>query len=97
MNGQPRFGDGSIPVKSYIFSVVIEEDSFEDGREAFHAYCPALTGCHTWGHTREEALMNIQEAVELYVDDLIESADTVPVDPEKGSIERDTPSVVVNV
>ena len=84
-------------MKSYIFSVVIEEDSFDDGREAFHAYCPALTGCHTWGHTQEEALMNIQEAVELYVDDLIESANPVPVDPDKGAIQLDTPSVVVNV
>lgn len=84
-------------MKSYIFSVVIEPDSFEDGKEAFHAYCPALPGCHTWGHTQEEALTNIQEAVELYVDDLIESANAVPVDPEKGSLELDTPSVVVNV
>lgn len=84
-------------MKSYIFSVVIEQDSFEDGKEAFHAYCPALPGCHTWGHTQEEALTNIQEAVELYVDDLIESANAVPVDPEKGSLELDTPSVVVNV
>ena len=84
-------------MKSYIFSVVIEADSFEDGKEAFHAYCPALPGCHTWGHTQEEALTNIQEAVELYVDDLIESANAVPVDPEKGSLELDTPSVVVNV
>ena len=60
-------------MKSYNFSVVIEEDSFDDGGEAFHAYCPALKGCHTWGHTQEEALMNIQEAVELYVDDLRDS------------------------
>ena len=62
--------DGSILMKSYVFSVVIEADNFEDGSEAFHAYCPALTGCHTWGHTREEALMNIQDAVEPYIDDL---------------------------
>ena len=84
-------------MKSYIFSVVIEEDSFDDGREAFHAYCTALSGCHTWGHTQEEALMNIQEAVELYVEDLIDSANPVPVDTDKGAIQLDTPAVVVNV
>lgn len=84
-------------MKSYIFSVVVEEDKFEDGRNAYHAYCPALKGCHTWGHTYEEALGNIQEAVELYVEDLLEAADAIPVDPENGVIERDTPSVVVNV
>ena len=84
-------------MNSYIFSVVVEEDNFEDGTKAYHAHCPALQGCHTWGHTPEEALMNIQEAVELYVEDLIEGADGIPVDPEKGVLERDTPCVVVNV
>ena len=84
-------------MKSYIFGILIEEDTFEDGRKAYHAYCPALKGCHTWGHTYEEALKNVQEAVELYVEDLIEAGDSIPVDPEKGVVERDTPSVVVNV
>lgn len=84
-------------MKSYIFSVVIEEDAFEDGRAAFHAHCPALSGCHTWGHTYDEALTNIKEAVELYVEDLIHTANSIPVDVGKGVLVRDTPSVVVNV
>ena len=84
-------------MKSYIFSVVIEEDTFEDGKKAYHAYCPALKGCHTWGHTSDEALMNIQEAVELYIEDLIDSDDKIPVDPESGAEERNTPSVVINL
>ena len=46
-------------MKSYIFDVVIEEDFFEGGDPAYHAYCPALKGCHTWGHTYEEALVNV--------------------------------------
>ncbi len=29
-------------VKAYIFKVVIEEDAFEDGRKAYHAFCPPL-------------------------------------------------------
>ncbi len=32
-------------MKSYVFRVVIEPDKFEDGREAWHASCPALKGC----------------------------------------------------
>ncbi len=84
-------------MKSYIFSVVIEEDSFPDGGRAYHAFCPALKGCHTWGHTSGEALVNIQEAIELYVEDLLDSGETIQVDPELGVVERDTPSVVVNV
>jgi predicted RNase H-like HicB family nuclease len=84
-------------VKSYIFKITVKEDIFEDGRKAFHAYCPALKGCHTWGHTHEEALANIREAVELYVEDLREAGEPIPVDPDLGAIELSTPSVAVNV
>ena len=84
-------------MKSYIFRVVIEEDIFEDGRKAYHAYCPALKGCHTWGHTHEEALANIKEAVELYVEDLREAGEPIPVNPQQGAVEWPTPSVAVNV
>ncbi|MFQ6065754.1 MAG: hypothetical protein ACE5K3_00560 [bacterium] len=31
-------------MKTYIFKVMIEEDPFEDGRMAYHAFCPALKG-----------------------------------------------------
>ena len=67
-------------MKSHIFKVVIEEDAFEDARKAYHAYCPALRGRHTWGQTPEEALTNIREAVELYVEDLVEAGDAIPTD-----------------
>lgn len=89
--------DNDIRVRSYIFKVMIEPDEFEDGRPAYHASCPALKGCHTFGSTYEEALTHIQEAVEVYVEDLIASGEAIPVDPEKGVIEQATPSVVVNV
>lgn len=84
-------------MKSYIFKVVIEEDQFEDGRKAYHAFCPALKGCHTWGHTYEEALANIKDAIELYVEDLIEAGEEIPIDPDKGVVEWSSPSVVVNL
>jgi predicted RNase H-like HicB family nuclease len=86
-----------VAVKSYVFRVVIEEDAFEDGRKAFRAHCPALKGCHTWGHTFDEALTNIKEAVDLYVEDLLEAGEPIPVDPEQGVVEVSAPSVVVNV
>ena len=84
-------------MKSYAFQVVIEEDSFEDGRRAYHGYCPALKGCHTWGHTYQEALSNIREAIELYVADLIETGEPVPTDAGAGVVEVPAPAVVVNV
>ncbi|MDM8537536.1 type II toxin-antitoxin system HicB family antitoxin [Desulfobacterales bacterium HSG17] len=36
------------------------------------AYCPALKGCVTQGRTEDEALMNIREAIELYLEDDLE-------------------------
>lgn len=80
---------------SHVFSVVIEEDRFEDGRVAFHAHCPALKGCHTWGHTPEEALVNIREAAELYVEDLVDAGEPIPADPEHGALVIPAPAVVV--
>jgi len=44
-------------------SIVLERG--EDGM--FVAHCPALKSCWSQGRTREEALRNIREAVELYL------------------------------
>lgn len=38
----------------------------EDGYYAVH--CPSLKSCWSQGRTREEALRNIQEAIELYLE-----------------------------
>ena len=69
-------------MKSYVFKVVIEDDEFEDGRKAFHAYCPALEslGAYTWGHTKEEALKNIREVVQMVIDELVEEGKEIPPD-----------------
>ena len=84
-------------MKSYVFRVVVEEDTATSGERAFHAYCPALKGCHTWGHTYDEALANIREAIELYIEDLRAAGEPVPLDPERGALEWPTPAVAVNV
>lgn len=84
-------------MKSYVFRIVVEPDQMADGTPAFHAFAPALKGCDTWGHSREEALANAREAVELYVADLIEAGESVPVDAGQGTIELEVPAVAVNV
>lgn len=41
----------------------------ERGEDGFYvARCPSLRSCWSQGKTREEALQNIREAVELYLD-----------------------------
>jgi predicted RNase H-like HicB family nuclease len=44
--------------------VVIEHG--EDGY--FVAHCPALKSCWSQGKTREEALINVREAIALYLE-----------------------------
>lgn len=46
------------------FKVVLEE-SDEGG---YTAYVPSLPGCISEGETKEDALKNIQEAIELYLE-----------------------------
>ena len=46
-------------------SVVIEKD--ENG---FYAWCPELKGCQSQGDTLDEAMTNIREAIELYLETL---------------------------
>ena len=44
---------------------IILEKQAEGG---FVAYIPELPGCHTQGETRAEAIRNIKEACELYLE-----------------------------
>ena len=46
------------------FKVVLEVS--EEG--GYTAYVPSLPGCISEGNTKEEALKNIQEAIELYLE-----------------------------
>ena len=56
------------------YRVLIEQD--EDG--VFVAEVPSLPGCISQGTTRDEALANAREAVELYLESLEAHGDPVP-------------------
>jgi antitoxin HicB len=46
----------------------------------FTVNVPALPGCVTYGETLEEAKVNAQEAIELYVESLKEHGEDIPTD-----------------
>ena len=48
-----------------LFNAIIEKDEF-----GYFAQIPELKGCVTQGKTYEEALVNIKEAAELYLESL---------------------------
>jgi len=70
-------------MNNYQFTVVIEPD--EDG---FHAFVPALPGCHTFGVTVEEAHANILEAMELHVESMQTDGEIIPIEREPLFITR---------
>jgi predicted RNase H-like HicB family nuclease len=56
------------------FKVIIEPS--EEG--GFTVYVPSLPGCISEGETRKEALKNIREAIELYLEPIEDDLDFHP-------------------
>ena len=66
-------------------SVVIEKDE-----NRFYAWCPELKGCQSQGTTLEEAIANIKEAIELYLE-------TLPIDERDVLLSREILTTAVEV
>ena len=54
---------------------IILEPSDEGG---FTAYVPSLPGCISEGNTKEEAVKNIKEAIELYLEPIEDDTEFSP-------------------
>jgi predicted RNase H-like HicB family nuclease len=65
------------------YTVVLEAEP--DG--GYVASVPALPGCVSQGGSRAEALANIQEAIELYIEDCRAAGDPVPTEAGKEFVE----------
>ena len=80
--GQPRGYTEHMARKA---SVVIEKDE-----HGFYAWCPELRGCQSQGDTLEEAMANVKEAIELYLE-------TVPDDERDVLLSREILTTAVEV
>ncbi len=70
-------------MRSYTFKVVLEKDKWPDEPDShavWRAYVPALPAAHAWGDTPKEALENLQNAVDLIIEDMLERGETIPQD-----------------
>ena len=56
------------------YSIVVDPDP-EGG---FTVTVPSLPGCITQGETLEDCVANAQEAIALYIEDLVASGEPVP-------------------
>jgi len=69
-----------VPVGStpYVYRVVVEPDE-----DRYYAEIPTLPGCYSWGRTWEEALKNVKEALEVWLEVKREEGEPIPVeDPQ---------------
>ncbi len=79
-------------MKTYVFSVELNEEA--DGR--WSVLVPGFPGLTSWGYTKEEALRNIQDAAEAYLEDLFEAGESLP--PAAGKVEvLEKPAVAVTL
>ena len=63
-------------MKYITYRIIIEP--YENN--TFHAFVPALSGCHTWGESLEEARKNIRDAIDVYLLSLRADGESIPED-----------------
>jgi predicted RNase H-like HicB family nuclease len=56
------------------YQVVLEPS----GEGGYTVYVPLLPGCISEGDTEEEAMTNIKEAIELYIESLTDDGEPIP-------------------
>ena len=60
-------------MKTIILKVDLTKE--EDGR--WSASIPTLPGCSSWGYSEQEALANIKDAADIYIEDMIDEGKKV--------------------
>lgn len=63
-------------MKTYTYRIIIEPDE----RNTFHAYVPALPGCHSWGNSVADARRRVRDAMSVYIRSLLADREKIPED-----------------
>ena len=61
-------------MKTLVLKVTLIEEA--DGR--WSASIPVLPGCSSWGYSKQEALENIKDATEIYIEDMLAAGESLP-------------------
>jgi predicted RNase H-like HicB family nuclease len=79
-------------MKTFVLRVDLKE---EDDRR-WSASIPALPGCSSWGYSRQEALENIKDAAEIYIEDMIDAGESISALSDKIEV-IDEPAIAVSL
>ena len=89
-------------MRTYTFEVVLEKDKWPDEpdeKAVWRACIPALEhrGAASWGYTQKEALENLQNAVDLLFECLLEHGEEIPVELGAQMQVSEVPLIAVTV
>ncbi|MBI4675721.1 MAG: type II toxin-antitoxin system HicB family antitoxin [Chloroflexi bacterium] len=62
------------------YTIILQPEADPEFKGYYNALVPALPGCFSYGANRKEALSNIREAIELYIEDLLDAGESIPED-----------------
>jgi len=79
-------------MKTFVLRVDLKEE--EDGR--WSSSIPALPGCCSWGYSRQDALINIKDAAEIYIEDMVDAGEGLPTSSDKIEV-IDEPAIAVSL
>ena len=60
------------------YTIILQPETDPEFVGYYNVSVPALPGCFSYGASREEALRNIKEAIELYLEDLMAAGEPIP-------------------
>ncbi len=60
------------------YTIILQPETDPEFMGYYNVSVPALPGCFSYGASREEALRNIKEAIELYLEDLMAAGEPIP-------------------
>jgi len=80
-------------MKFYRFTVIFEKEG-----NNYNVSAPALKGCYSCGESLNEARFNIREAMELYLETILEEGCSIPKDKKiKENKNRIKEEVIVGI
>jgi predicted RNase H-like HicB family nuclease len=79
-------------MKTFILKVALNKEA--DGR--WSASIPALPGCSSWGFSPQEALDNIKDAAEIYIEDMKDAGEVLPTQSDEVEL-IDAPAIAVSL
>ncbi len=79
-------------MKTFILKVALNKES--DGR--WSVSIPALPGCASWGSSPQEALDNIKDAAEIYIEDMKDAGEVLPTQSDEVEL-IEAPAIAVSL